>query len=67
MRARASAAALLAGVGLGSLTWVTALTLLTATAGRMIGPGAVRAADGITGAGLLGFAGVLGYRTVHDR
>lgn len=62
-----AAGLLLAGVGLGSLMWVTALTLITAAARRTIGPRAVRAADGITGVGLLGYAGVLGYRTVHDR
>jgi putative LysE/RhtB family amino acid efflux pump len=62
----APAPGLLAGVGLGSLTWVAAMAAITATARRMIGPGAIRVADGITGAGLVGFAGVLGYRTLHE-
>jgi putative LysE/RhtB family amino acid efflux pump len=56
---------LLAGVGLGSLTWVTVLAVATAVVRRAAGPRAMRFADGVAGVGLVGFAGALGYRTVH--
>jgi putative LysE/RhtB family amino acid efflux pump len=53
------------GVAVGSLTWVTLLTLAVAMLRRVAGPRTIRAADVLAGAGLLGFAGVLGYRTAH--
>jgi putative LysE/RhtB family amino acid efflux pump len=57
---------LVAGVGLGSLTWVTVLALATAAVRRSVGVRATRIADGVAGVGLIGFGGVLGWRTVHD-
>ena len=60
----AAAALLVAGVGLGSLAWVTLLATATAAVRRSVGPRAMRIADGFAGVGLLGFAGVLGVNTV---
>ncbi|MCU1601536.1 MAG: leucine export protein LeuE [Frankiales bacterium] len=57
---------LVAGVGLGSLAWVSTLALVTAVLRRAVGVRSTRIADGIAGLGLLGFAGALGYRTLHD-
>ena len=57
---------LVTGVGLGSLTWVSLLALLTAVVRRSAGPRAARLADGVAGVGLVGFGGVLGWRTLHD-
>jgi putative LysE/RhtB family amino acid efflux pump len=62
----AAAVPLVVGVALGSLTWVSALACGVAVARRAVGPRAVVVADGIAGLGLLGFAGALGYRTLHD-
>jgi putative LysE/RhtB family amino acid efflux pump len=53
------AALLVAGVGLGSLAWVSLLATGTAGAGRALGPGAIRVADAIAGAGLLAFGALL--------
>jgi threonine/homoserine/homoserine lactone efflux protein len=62
----ASAAALLVGVLVGSFTWLAALSSALAVTRRRLGRRAVVAVDGVAGAGLLGFAGALGYRTLHD-
>ena len=53
------AALLVAGVGLGSLAWVSLLASGTAGAGRALGPKAIRIADAVAGAGLLAFGGAL--------
>jgi len=57
---------LVAGVGLGSLAWVSMLAVVIAVVRRAVGVRAIRIADGIAGLGLLGFAGVLGWRTLTD-
>jgi putative LysE/RhtB family amino acid efflux pump len=58
---------LVAGVGCGSLLWVTLLAVGVAVVRRAAGDRAIRAADAIAGAGLIGFGGALGYSTVrHD-
>jgi putative LysE/RhtB family amino acid efflux pump len=62
----ASAVPLVVGVALGSATWMTLLASGVAVARHAVGPRAVLVADGIAGLGLLGFAGVLGYRTAAD-
>jgi hypothetical protein len=59
--------ALLLGVGLGSLTSVTALAVGVSFSRRWVGARLLRAVDTAAGTGLLGFAGVLGYRTLHER
>jgi len=60
------AALLLAGVGLGSLTWMTILAGGVAAARRWVGPRLLRTVDGVAGAGVLGFGALLAYRTVRD-
>jgi putative LysE/RhtB family amino acid efflux pump len=62
----ASPVPLVVGVAIGSATWMTLLASGVAVARRSVGPRAVIVADGIAGLGLLGFAGVLGYRTATD-
>ena len=57
---------LVAGVGAGSLAWVSTLALVTAVVRKAVGVRSIRIADGIAGLGLVGFGGVLGYRTLHD-
>jgi putative LysE/RhtB family amino acid efflux pump len=54
-----SAVPLVAGVGLGSLAWVSLLATGTAGAGRALGPRVIRAADLVAGAAMLAFAAVL--------
>ena len=58
--------ALLAGVGLGSATWMAVLTTGVAAARRALGPRALRVVDGLSGAGLIAFGGVLAWRTLRD-
>jgi putative LysE/RhtB family amino acid efflux pump len=60
-----SAVPLVFGVAAGSLTWVTILAIAVSVLRRAAGPRTIRAADTLAGAGLLGFAGILAYRTVH--
>ncbi|MDX6518877.1 MAG: hypothetical protein QOF50_1723 [Gaiellaceae bacterium] len=55
---------LVAGVGVGSLAWVSALASGTAVARRAIGRRAVRAADAIAGLGLIGFGTALAFNVV---
>jgi len=64
--AAGGAALLLAGVGLGSLTWMTLLAGGVSLARRRVGPRLLRAVDGVAGAGILGFGGLLAYRTLRD-
>ena len=61
-----SAVALLVGVGLGSLTTVSAMAFGVSITRRWVGPRLLRTVDAVAGTGLLGFAGVLGYRTLHE-
>jgi putative LysE/RhtB family amino acid efflux pump len=60
------AAVLVAGVALGSLVWVTVLASVVAVARRAAGERALRTADAIAGAGLLGFGGALAYGAVRS-
>ena len=53
---------LVAGVGAGSLVWVTLLATGTATARRALGERAMRAADALAGTGLLVFGCALALR-----
>jgi putative LysE/RhtB family amino acid efflux pump len=62
----AGAVPLLAGVGLGSLTWMALLAGGVSVARRWVGPRLLRTVDGVAGAGLLGFGGLLAYRTLRD-
>jgi putative LysE/RhtB family amino acid efflux pump len=58
---------LVAGVAIGSLTWVSALATLAAAARRRIGPRALRAADAVAGVALLGYGAALGYAAARER
>jgi putative LysE/RhtB family amino acid efflux pump len=58
--------ALLAGVGLGSLSWMTLLTGGVSLARRFVGDRLLRTVDGLAGLGLLGFGGLLAFRTLRD-
>ena len=62
----ASAVPLVAGVALGSATWVSLLACGVAGARRAVTPRMVLVTDLLAGLGLLGFAGALGWRTAHD-
>jgi putative LysE/RhtB family amino acid efflux pump len=57
---------LLGGVACGTLTAFTILSALIALVRSRFGPRLLTTVDVVAGAGLLGFAGVLGWRTVHD-
>jgi putative LysE/RhtB family amino acid efflux pump len=62
-----SGALLVAGVGVGSLCWVTVLACGVALARRAAGPRTLRIADGVAGVGLIGFGAAVGVATVrHD-
>jgi len=56
---------LVAGVALGSLAWVTLLATIVAIARRAAGERALRTADAIAGAGLIGFGTALAYGGVR--
>jgi putative LysE/RhtB family amino acid efflux pump len=58
---------LVAGVCMGSLSWVSILATATAATRRLIGPRVMRAAEGVAGAAMLGFGGVLAYSTLRER
>jgi putative LysE/RhtB family amino acid efflux pump len=62
----ANAALLLCGVACGTFTAFTALSTLIALVRGRVGPRLLAVVDGAAGAGLLGFAGLLGWRTAHD-
>jgi putative LysE/RhtB family amino acid efflux pump len=59
-------AALIVGVGVGSFAWFFALSSGVTLTRRRVGPRLLRLVDGGAGVGLLGFAGVLGYRTLRS-
>ena len=61
-----STALLVAGVGCGTLTWFTILSLALTVGRPRVGPRLLPAIDAGAGLGLLGFAGVLGVRSVRD-
>lgn len=61
-----AAALMLGGVALGTLTAFTALTLLVASVRGRFGPRMLATVDVVAGSGLLGFAGLLGWRAVHE-
>jgi putative LysE/RhtB family amino acid efflux pump len=57
---------LLAGVGLGSMAWMTVLTGGVSLLRRWVGDRMLRTVDGLAGLGLLGFGGLLAFRTFND-
>jgi putative LysE/RhtB family amino acid efflux pump len=60
------AALMLGGVALGTLTAFTALSLLVTSVRQRFGPRLLITVDVVAGSGLLGFAGLLGWRAVHE-
>jgi hypothetical protein len=46
------------------LTWFTILSGGLALAGRRVGPRLISVLDAVSGAAILGFAGLLGWRTI---
>ena len=65
-RSAPGAAALLAGIGVGSLAWFTILSSAVSFGRRWVGPRLLRAIDACAGLGLACFGGALGYRALHD-
>ena len=57
---------MLGGVALGTLTAFTGLSLVVALVRHRFGPRLLASVDVVAGAGLLGFAGVLGRRAVDE-
>ena len=65
-RSSAGTVALLAGVGLGTLSWYTAFAGAIALTRQRIGPRLPAAIDIGAGAGILGFGAYLGLRTARS-
>jgi putative LysE/RhtB family amino acid efflux pump len=61
-----TASALVAGVGVGTFGWFLALSVGVALARRRVGPRLLVLVDATSGTILLGFAGLLAWRTVAD-
>ncbi len=61
----ATTSALLVGIMLGSFAWFSILSLGMTALRRRIGERSLRAADILAGLGLLGFGGLLGWRTLR--
>jgi putative LysE/RhtB family amino acid efflux pump len=62
----AAAVALLVGVALGTLTWYGGFATGVALVRKRIGRRLLRGIDLASGVGLIGFGGLLGYRTLHE-
>jgi putative LysE/RhtB family amino acid efflux pump len=62
----ASAAGLLLGVGLGTMTWFTILSLSLHAMRRRVSDRVLASIDIGSGVGILGFAGVMGWRAARD-
>ena len=60
------AALLVAGVGLGSLSWMTILALGVSAARRRVGPRLLKAIDVGAGGAIVGFGAVLGVRALQS-
>jgi threonine/homoserine/homoserine lactone efflux protein len=61
-----AAAALLVGIGLGSLAWFTILSSAVSFSRRWLRPPLMRGIDVGAGLALTGFGAALGYRAVTD-
>jgi threonine/homoserine/homoserine lactone efflux protein len=62
----AAAAALLVGVGLGTLSWYGGFSTAVALVRKRVGRRLLRLVDVASGSGLIGFGGLLGYRALHE-
>jgi threonine/homoserine/homoserine lactone efflux protein len=65
-RSTAGAAALLVGVGLGTLSWYGGISTAVALTRKRVGERLLRLVDVVSGTALIGFGGLLGYRTPHN-
>jgi putative LysE/RhtB family amino acid efflux pump len=65
-RSSTGTAALLVGVGAGTLTWYTGFSGAVALARRRLGPSLLATVDIAAGAGLVAFGGLMALRTVRD-
>ncbi|KWX02099.1 putative threonine efflux protein [Carbonactinospora thermoautotrophica] len=61
-----SAVVLITGVGVGSLAWYVLVVGAVSLAGRRVSDRGLRLADALAGCGLVGFGGLLAYRTVRE-
>ena len=61
-----SAVAFVAGVGLGSMAWVTLLAIAVAAARRRGGPRLLKTLDAAAGTAIVGFGGLLAWRTLRE-
>ena len=59
------AVALLGGIAIGSLGWFCVLTGLVTVARRWVGQRTLVVVDVLSGLGLIGFGGLLGWRALH--
>jgi putative LysE/RhtB family amino acid efflux pump len=57
---------LVLGVGIGSLTWCSLLACAVAAARSRVGPRLLTAIDVGAGGAIVGFGGLLAYRTISD-
>ncbi len=61
-----SAVAFVAGVGLGSMAWVTMLALGVAAARARVGPRLLKTLDAAAGTAIVAFGGLLAWRTLRE-
>jgi len=61
-----SAVAFVAGVGLGSMAWVTALALGVSAARARVGPRLLKTLDAAAGTAIVAFGGLLAWRTLRE-
>jgi putative LysE/RhtB family amino acid efflux pump len=61
-----AAIVLLAGVCIGSFAWFSILSAAVAWSRRRVGPRVVCVINAVSALAIVGFAGVLGYRTLRD-
>ena len=61
-----SAIAFVGGVGLGSMAWVTILAFGVAAARARVGPRLLKTLDAAAGTAIVGFGGLLAWRTLNE-
>ncbi len=61
-----SAVVFVAGVGLGSMAWVTLLAVGVAAARQRVGPRLLKTLDAAAGTAIVGFGGLLAWRTLRE-
>jgi putative LysE/RhtB family amino acid efflux pump len=65
-RSLTTTAAVLIGVGLGTLCWYSSFTAAVSIARRRVGPRLLATVDVAAGSGIIGLGALLGYRSVHE-